>query len=199
MRLCSAKECNRIHYANGYCTIHNWRMKKHGTLKARYRAPAGEALAWLLNVAVKHKNKSECLIWPYGKTSSGYGYLRIEDKMQPVHRFVCEKTHGKPPTSRHEACHSCGKGHEACVNRHHLRWDTHKGNVSDRAAHGTDVAGERHGGAKLTDKKVRRILILIGKGWTNKRLAVKFNVSPSAIGHIRSGSTWKHIVREQRR
>ena len=53
--------------------------------------------------------------------------------------------------------------------------------------------GEKHGMTKLTNKKVTQIKNLYKRGWRNKDLAEKFNVSRSVIGYILTGRTWRHI------
>ena len=30
MRLCDVKECGKVHYAHGYCQMHNLRLSKYG-------------------------------------------------------------------------------------------------------------------------------------------------------------------------
>lgn len=50
---------------------------------------------------------------------------------------MCQKAHGDPPSPKHDAAHSCGRGHEGCVNPNHLSWKTKKQNQADRITHGT--------------------------------------------------------------
>jgi hypothetical protein len=76
---------------------------------------------------------------------------------------MCERKHGPAPTLDHEAAHSCGKGHEGCINPHHLDWKTPAENQADKLTHGTHRRGERCPTAKLTEKDVREIRALQGR------------------------------------
>lgn len=48
---------------------------------------------------------------------------------------------------------------------------------------------------KLNDEKVIEILSLISQGYSNVEISIKYDVSATAISHIRSGNRWKHISR----
>jgi hypothetical protein len=54
-----------------------------------------------------------------------------------AHRLMCQLAHGDPPTPDHIAAHSCGRGHEGCVNPNHLSWKTYSENELDKRVHGT--------------------------------------------------------------
>lgn len=66
----------------------------------------------------------------------GYGLIRIDGVMCRVHRLVCIRRHGPPPTDDLEAAHSCGNA--GCVNPRHIRWATRFENAADKKLHGTD-------------------------------------------------------------
>src|SRR5690606_29105850 len=97
---------------------------------------------------------------------------------------------GPPPTVEHEAAHSCGKGHEGCVNPHHLRWATSTENKADTLIHGTRNRGERNRSAKLTDAKVYEIRRLLAAGMTQTAIAAMFAVSLTTISKIAAGKIW---------
>lgn len=191
---CSVSGCKRIHYAKGLCNTHYTRVRTNGTLDL-CRVPNGESLGWLFDVALMHQDEYACLKWPFLRNDSGYGTIWYKGRNRLAHRIICQKFNGKPPTKEHLACHTCGKGHEGCVNQHHLYWGTHKQNSADSAKHGTRARGENNGASKLTDKIVRRIIHLADKGWPNKRIAREFGVSLVTIFNIRTGKTWKHVER----
>ncbi len=50
---------------------------------------------------------------------------------------MCILAHGEPPTPKHQTAHSCGKGHEGCINPRHLSWKTNQENSLDKREHGT--------------------------------------------------------------
>ena len=189
-RLCSVGGCGKPHYANGYCRNHNHRFKKHGDPHAG-RSGMGEPLRWLRE-HVSH-GSDECLTWPFARRDGTYGrYHDPETKKQRyAHREMCRLAHGDPPSPSHEAAHSCGKGHEGCVNPQHLRWDTRKGNASDRVKHGTENRGERNGCAKLTESCVKRIRALASKsGNTQNDIAATFDISRATVSDIVRGRRW---------
>ena len=97
-----------------------------------------------------------CISWPFARDSKGYGQIKIGGQARRVHRIVCERFNGKPPTVRHDAAHSCGNGHLGCANGYHLRWATRKENSADRYVHGTFRQ------AHLTENDVLAIRALAG-------------------------------------
>lgn len=145
-KACAVCDCNNnAHYsasgARGLCAMHYVRQKRHGSPTAG-RAFAGEAERWLED-RVGHNDGSDCLKWPFGTASSGYGYLRAGGVLLGAHRTMCALVNGPPPTPKHEAAHSCGKGHEGCVNPRHLRWATSQENKADIILHRAAAAGCR--------------------------------------------------------
>lgn len=197
MHTCSHPKCKGLTVARGLCSKHYQSAKKSGIFEVAKKAKAGAPLAWLLGTALTYANKRECLLWPFGTLTNGYGSIRYKDRSDLAHRIVCRKAHGKPRRRTDHALHSCGNGHEGCVNPHHLYWGTPKDNAQDRTGHGTENTGMRNGQSKLTDVKVRKILRLIDSGkYTDTEIAHKFGVTSGTIYPIRAGKTWKHIKRE---
>lgn len=47
--------------------------------------------------------------------------------------------------------------------------------------------------SKLTEENVIQIKVMLKNGYSQKRLADKFNVSRSCILKINLGKTWKHV------
>lgn len=82
----------------------------------------GKTIKWLR----AHTDYSHdwCLIWPFVSKLHGYGQFGYLGKNYYAHRFMCELAHGPAPSPLHEAAHSCGRGHEGCVNPQHLSWKT---------------------------------------------------------------------------
>ena len=148
--------------------------------------PNGEPRAFLENTVFSFGG-DECLFWPYGKSSGGYGQIWRDGKVRDVHRIACEAEHGPPPTPKHHAAHSCGKGQLGCVNRKHLEWKTPKENAADRLIHGAHNRGERHGAAKLTEAQVLEIR---SSTRFQHELAAEFGVSPSLVCLIKRGKCW---------
>lgn len=106
-------------------------------------------------------------------------------------RKMCILAHGPPPSENHQAAHSCGKGHEACVNPRHLYWATQVDNMKDQIVHGTRAYGMRHGRRKLTAEQVAEIRAYSGMA-RHEDIAQKFGVTRRTIGKIISGQRWSH-------
>lgn len=195
---CSVEGCDRVIRSQrlSLCNMHYQRFMNKGDVGSpnRLKADPGEARAYI-EQAILHKNKKTCLIWPYSRNLKGYAQVNI-DGPQLVSRIICVKVNGKPKRKRDEARHICGKGHEGCINPHHVIWGSPKQNAADKIKHGTHKQGEQIPSSKLTVGKVLRILELIGKGWSDPKISDKFNVSSKAIFKIRKGLAWKHVPRD---
>lgn len=134
---CSVEGCDRAHYGKGLCNTHYQRLRKHGHPLSGgiFRGPTGEIDGFL--AAALASDTVDCITWPFSCDDYGYGKMNRNGRTQHVHVYVTKMKRGpKPP--RHDACHSCGNGHMACVNWRHLDWGTRKKNVHDSIEHGTD-------------------------------------------------------------
>jgi hypothetical protein len=146
----------------------------------------GVTAAWLHSHA--SYDGSDCLIWPFARTTAGYGCFGHEGEHYRAHRYMCRLVNGPPPTPKHEAAHSCGRGHDACVHPKHLSWKTRKENQDDRIAHGTVPKRPRR--VMLTPEQVIEIRAAQGRE-TTASLMARFNTSHSNILDIQRGVTWK--------
>lgn len=191
---CSIPGCRKRHHAKGYCNAHYWRWCQYGNPLAG-RTMNGMPEAYFEEVVLTYQG-DECLIWPYARNSNGYGHLCVDGRVRNAHREVCKRVHGPAPTPKHEAAHSCGKGHEGCVTKGHLSWKTKQQNQADKIIHGTHARGEEAAGAKLTAADVHQIRSL--KGEVSQRiLAERFGVSQWAIGDILRGRRWGWLPSNQ--
>lgn len=190
VRPCSVEGCGHGQKGHGYCKSHYARFKRHGHPLGG-NAPWGAGLAFMENLCRSTPPADECILWPFARSGRGYGSLSLNGVICNVHREVCLRVHGDPPSSDHEAAHSCGI--RACVNPRHLRWATASENQMDRVIHGTSNRGERSASAKLTEDDVREIRALKGV-LGNKRAAKKFGVTPGHISMIRNRTKWGHVA-----
>ncbi|RUW04049.1 hypothetical protein [Mesorhizobium sp. M1A.F.Ca.IN.020.04.1.1] len=163
-------------------------LRPIGGSNKQKKAARGEALRFYREVVLSYDG-DECLIWPFAKVNTGYGVIGVGRAVKLVSRLLCEEAHGAPPTPRHEAAHSCGRGGDACVTKRHLSWKTHSENDEDKIGHGTRTNGQRNGQAKLTEDLVREIRSLKGTLSLSKT-AAKFSLSRSHIKDIHSRKTW---------
>lgn len=143
------------------------------------------------DTVIRNYAGDDCLPWKMTRTGDGYGQLWRDGRHQYVHRLACEARNGPPPTSKHEAAHSCGNGHLGCVNPKHLSWKTRAENAADTKVHGTASLGERHGCAILSERDVRLVRRLAS--FSASEVAAEFGVSKSTILHIRQGRKWGHV------
>lgn len=183
---CSVEGCDAVRSAKGLCEKHHKRLLRHGDAAVVETVPS-PARDWL-EEHVAHQG-SECLIWPFARLNNGYGCIRSTT----ASRAMCILANGPAPSLDHEAAHSCGKGHEACVNPLHLRWATPLENVVDQEIHGTIVWGEAAPNAKLTEADVR-LMRRLGSRYSAVELGEAFGVSRQTARDIVARRRWKRLA-----
>lgn len=188
MKTCSIDGCGQKKFCRGYCSAHYHRWQRYGSPTGGGPPMRGktEIEDWI----VSHIDyaSDDCLTWPFGRSDNGYP-VYYPGKKKYAHRVMCERKHGPSPTPKHEVAHSCGKGHEACVNPLHLRWDTRKGNAADKLEHGTDARGEKCPTHKLTEEQVLEIRSLQGS-MTQAEIGRLYGVTQTAISLIHRRARW---------
>lgn len=136
---------------------------------------------------------------PGARSGSGHLHvtLRRDDgkaKIFYVHTLVLLAFVGKPKRGQ-ECCHFPDRNP---ANNHidNLSWGSKKRNQRHRLKHGTDCRGEKHKGAKLTWKKVRKIRKLYrttdadGKKWTEPRMMRRFGIARTTLQNVLYHKTW---------
>lgn len=120
-----------------------------------------------------------CWVWQHARIK-GYGRVRDRSTGKDVmaHRFYFENANGAVPEGM-ELDHLCRN--RSCVNPDHLE-------AVDRRTN-----ARRGAKTKLTADQVRAIL---RSPESFSRLALRFGMSKSGIGSIKSGRTWSDIHRE---
>lgn len=188
--VCSVDGCSRPHKSLGYCAKHHWRFATYGDPLGGgpERATAsGEPYRWLLG-HVGHSG-DDCLIWPFSCANKGYGFLQVRGRKVVASRLMCELAHGLPPTTKHQAAHSCGNGYGGCVNPNHLRWATQSENQKDREAHGTSKRGKKGTPHKLTEDDVIEIRRLKST-MSLSQIGKKFGISKTTVSSICRRRSW---------
>lgn len=191
-KACSVIGCNRNAHCRaggrkGYCNAHRKRIVRHGDPLAG-GTMRGDPLRWVNEVALQYIGH-DCLAWPFSLDGNGYGQVWVNGKLVVASRYICTLVNGDPVTPEHDAAHSCGNGHMACVNPHHLLWKTKSENCADKLAHDTHNRGERCGSAKLTEADVKQIISMKGR-CLQRETAVMFGISPSTVSAIQSRKSW---------
>lgn len=195
-KCCAILGCTKPAICKSMCHMHYRRHRLGKDLLAPQQISSpGIPRDWMLN----HVNYTGegCLIWPFARGSNGYGKIsRLEDSYRTTgaHKEMCRLVHGDPPTPKHHAAHSCGKGHLGCVHPKHVSWKTPLQNSADREVHGTVNRGARNGSVKLTEDQVHAIrAIYDARGPRSKRteeIGAEFGVSRSVVSSIGHRHTW---------
>ena len=105
-----------------------------------------------------------------------------------IHRVICRTFHGEPADGE-EAAHRNGIKND--VRSENLRWATPLDNAVDKATHGTNAVGTRHGQAKLSEADVIAIRSSPLKG---VEIAAAFRLSKAQVSRIRTGKRWRHSI-----
>lgn len=133
-----------------------------------------------------HADVEFCLIWPFQCNDSGYAMFNAPGKRNiRVHRVMCEQKNGPAPADKPDASHTCGRGHKACVNPHHVVWKSRSDNLKDVTRH--NGRGPRF---KLTPEQVDEIRLLQHRARTAD-VAEQFGVRVNTIRDIWAGRIWK--------
>jgi protein gp37 len=111
----------------------------------------------------------------------------LGEKTLKAHRLLLQAFIGSGPDG-HVVRHLDGRRNNNVL--WNLAYSSQSDNLSDRAAHGTDITGERNGRSKLTEEDVERIRILLGQGRSQSSIASEFGVKQVAISRIKLGKSW---------
>lgn len=134
----------------------------------------------------------DCILFPFTiNPINGYGHFGVNGVQYGAHRYVCEHAHGKKPTPKHMAAHSCHR--RACVNPRHLSWKTLSENMLDKRANGTANKAWWGKRGKLTVEQVREIRAI---GWTKTQdaIAKQFNITESNVRKIQNRQIWRNVA-----
>ena len=183
---CEVEGCsNPPNGRRGMCVAHYLRLRRHGDVSIRLRVANGDSLRWLQDHV--DFDGEGCLTWPYGRGTDGRGMMGKVFGTPQAHRVMCFLVNGPPPSDIHEAAHSCGKGHEACVHPKHLRWATPSENCQEKKDHGTEVLGEDRWNHVLTEDAVKHIRSAdMPISW----FAALYGVDPETVRDAKKGKTW---------
>lgn len=187
---CSIDGCQKKPFnTRGWCSQHYARWRKYGspTGGGTYK---GSLIAWVKD-HIDYEGEN-CLSWPFHHSKSGYALIDYDGRSQTVARVMCLLLFGEPSQPKLEAAHSCGKGHEGCVNPNHLRWASVSENQMDRVRHGTSNRGEKHWNAKLTEENVHLIRSIGGKA-NIQALANQFSVHTATIKSVIDRKSWEWL------
>ena len=185
--ICTVVGCDKPHKAKGYCQNHRVRFAKYGSPTGR--SPKFRCKAKWVEANVAYQG-DDCLKWPFGVSDHGRGTVSFRKRNISAPRAMCILAHGEPPTKKHDAAHSCGKGHEGCMNPRHLSWKTRKENEADKVGHGTLRRGTAINTNKLTEEDVINVRRLIKDGTPGVDIARLYGITPAMVSNIKVGKAW---------
>ena len=159
---------------NGYKNILKWYVKK---LETRF---------W------KNVNKTDtCWIWKGVQFGHGYGNFRCCGDSCAAHRISWIITHKRIPEGM-QVLHHCDN--RLCVRPDHLWLGKNIDNVMDKVKKLRHDFGEKHPGARLTEKQIIEIRSLYKPyTMTAKMLSKKYEISISNIYSVLKNKIWKHV------
>jgi hypothetical protein len=125
--------------------------------------------------------------------------LRLDDgsnRTVDIHRLIAGTFLGPCPSGK-EVAHDDGNEHNNRASN--LIYKTRDANHADKKRHGTDTAGERHPGAKLTWLKVRAIRMRVAAGAVQRRIAEEYGVAYPTVCNIIKGKIWREGAEQETR
>lgn len=188
---CTVAKCGSPHYGKGFCLKHYKRWRRHG---APDKGGTGHGAVQKFIKDVALSDAEGCIVFPFYRNPDGYGWVRgPHGRPIGAHVYVALLRHGKRPSRRHEACHSCGNGHSGCVNPNHLYWGTRSDNVRDAIRHGSWESrsyrtGEKAAAAKFSDATIAAVRVALARGDKRADISARYNISLTHISRIKYGA-----------
>lgn len=136
-RTCSIDGCERPHRAVGLCNTHYMRHARRGDVGPAELLQADPATSEREFLRLFNRITDDCIIWPHGVTSAGYGAVHFEGRKWLTHRLAVKLYTGTEPeglNAIHGPCHN-----RRCMNARggHVTWGTTSQNQLDRRRDGT--------------------------------------------------------------
>ena len=140
--------------------------------------PTPEQSAALEKLLANSQWEDGCLVWLGSRDRYGYGSVRWEGRTFLVHRlgFFCH-------TGKHaelNVLHHCDN--PACWAKEHLFKGTQQDNIDDMINKGRHSYGRGYYRV-LTDSQVSELKLLSLDGWSQRRLALRYNIAQSSVGN----------------
>lgn len=131
-----------------------------------------------------------CWLWTAATDDGGYGRFLFQGKNRQAHIVMWILMHGDVPYGQ-VVMHTCDV--PSCVNPDHLKLGTQAENIADCVSKNRHFKpkGTLNNQAKLTDNQVKSIRQEYRDTKCTKRsLALKYDMSDSAICRLINGQTW---------
>lgn len=180
---------------NEIIDISRWRMfqDRDGTPLIISQSEKITQYEWLKEaLADRDPNSDECMLWPFNRYNSGYGYVYRPspvNKVHTVHRTAYELVNGAPEPGLF-ILHIC-KQSRSCFNAKHLYTGNRKQNAADCIRDGTDPVGENNPNAVLTIQMVETIRNRHAQGESIASITAHLGIS-SSMGWS-AINNWQHL------
>ncbi len=115
-------------------------------------------------------------------------HLRGTQRTHTVSAVVAAAFLGPRPFG-HYVCHSNGNKTDNRVAN--LRYDTPASNTADSFKHGVMLFGETMPQSKLT---LAQVMAIRGDDRPNSEIAAEYGCTPSNVGHIKRGKSWRRAI-----
>lgn len=135
--------------------------------------------------SVVRDEQTNCWNFIHNKDRDGYGGFRWGTLRLVAHRFLNQYCFGLIPQEK-QCLHVCDN--PSCVSPFHIKRGTHYDNILDRNI-------KLRGHSKLTPTDVLEIRKQLEYNIrrTQRKLAIKYNVTESVISRIKSGIRWGNL------
>ena len=140
------------------------------------------------------KSKEGCwltdyAVWPPG--AGGRPKITVDRKTCQLARIAYEVFKNESPGELC-VCHTCDN--PSCINPEHLWLGTYADNNADKVEKNRQLKGSQVLSSKLTESQVEEIKQLLEDNKLSiKQIARQFELNPSAVQKIDSGTNWKHL------
>ena len=202
MKTCSIEDCDKKHYAKGWCKKHYKRWHKYGDplFVKQHRREHGTTvdLAYIKSQCVID-GETGCWLWQRARDTHGYGLIGIDGKTPRVHRVAWELKNGPIPEGE-EILHKCPviPRNKNCCNPDHLKAGPHSENMNDDdmieyRRSSLNRRMNRRKTMKLADHECLSIVDQYNAGVTQTALAERHGVSQTIISKLINRKTYKHL------
>jgi len=135
--------------------------------------------------------KDGCWDWKFEQKKFTYPRMHFNKNVPriAIHRYSYELYKGSIPEGMW-VLHRCDN--PRCSNPDHLFLGSSDDNINDMLGKRRHPHGEKHGGAKLTEKEVKEIKSKLSQ-FSLMELAKQYNVAKKTILNIKHNRTWKWV------
>ena len=189
-KLCLIPDCDKLHFAKGFCELHYRRFRKTGDPLNFGSRSVIKGKDEIFRFHQKYeKQENGCWIWKGGTRANAkgtlYGRHALDDGTgTSSHRFSYSRFNGEIPKGVY-VCHKCDT--PLCVNPEHLFLGTHEDNMRDMVSKKRSYvgSGEDKAVSKLTNKQAEEIRNITHL--SQSKIGLIYGVSQNTVSKIKRG------------